>query len=62
MLLITISIENVSSKRFIIKKKVYGLKKMLKVSFLKLFINIKLKFKQLIENVRLYKAWFLKDV
>ena len=60
MLLITISIENVSSKRFIIKKKVYGFKKMLKVSFLKLFI--KLKSKQLIENVRLYKAWFLKDV
>ena len=36
------------------------LKKMLKVSFLKLFI--KLKSKQLIENVRLYKAWFLKDL
>ena len=32
------------------------LKKFLKVSFLKL------KSKQLIENVRLYKAWFLKDV
>ena len=61
MLLITISIENVSSKRFIIKKNVYGFKKkMLKVSFLKLFIKLKLM--QLIENVRLYKAWFLKDV
>ena len=36
------------------------LKKMLKVSFFKLFIKLKLK--QLIKNVRLYKAWFLKDV